>query len=704
MWVSSLMRNFFFADAKGEKNIRISYFLLSLAGFAAVIFFVNKDIIFEFDMEKFKFIFFSFLSVAKCLIAAFVFFVAAYSVGNKILSLLKMHDLRGAERLLFSWGLGIGFLGYAFFFLSALQLAYTWAAYILLLIIFLIGYKDVKAVILGILRKKIEIDLEKDNLLEKLAAWLLAILFLAALVYVFSNLMNAGWDTFHQYLTFPDAYQQNHGLVYFPFHPHWGFPQLSEMIFLGGMLLGGLSVPFLLNYVFVLLGIWGLFHTFEKIHGRYNIWIISIVASMPLLIIFYIGYLKVEPLLFFYVVLAFVSARRIFLDPQSKKQYIVLSIFLGLLLAIKYTSIFFLASFFISFWIFRRKFDLTWKKMLYMAAIIFLVFSPWMVKNYIFYKSPLYPLLSGRDYFSEHVGANCHKYFVDTCKEDNFLVRGSDVLKMENQFLTNILLETKAFAVGDIFGITSTGPFIIIFLPWVIWIYFRNKDAYLRFLSVFSLVFLLIGILFFTGQVWYFLPLVVSYALALSYAWERKKDSKEFVFARYIILFWLLTMALALLLNARLFEDVRYIRGEVSFEEALANINKEEGSYGKYDLLEMSRYINDNILNKDTSKVIIYGFLDPQGYFIKNSFRSFIPDFYGYLFRCLSKNGEIYDNMKKLGVNYFIFDPGQYSNCRKPGYSQKFLTCQTKQDFKVFLEKHGQLIHTEGSYGLYLFK
>ena len=60
--------------------------------------------------------------------------------------------------------------------------------------------------------------------------------------------------------------------------------------------------------------------------------------------------------------------------------------------------------------------------------------------------------------------------------------------------------------------------------------------------------------------------------------------------------------------------------------------------------------------------------------------------------------------MKKLGVKYFIFNSGDYGVCTKGENDKRFIICQTRDNFKKFIEEHGELVHAEGSVLLYLLK
>jgi hypothetical protein len=686
-----------FREKEDKKILSIPLFTFIAILWLAVIFFVNIDIICKFNFDKIKFIYYSFVDITKALAITLLFFASSYAVGKKLLLFFKSTVFSEAEEVLLSLALGMGFWGNAFFLLGVLRLGYTWIAYGLVLAAIIGGWRDIRKIFFEMSRKKIEIPLARKRLLEKIAVLMLLILFLLIFIYSLSNLMSAGWDTLHQYLTFSDAYQKNHGLVYFQFHPQWGSPQLAEMIFFEGLLLGGIKIPFLMNYFFVLLGFWGFSQAVKKGGSKNNIWSLAILAGIPLLLSFQAGNLKVEGLLLFYSMIIFIIAQKLLLpEADRKKLWVLLALFLGLSMSIKYTSMFAIAGVVVAFWFLRKKVNFDWKKLFLMAMIIFAVFSPWLLKNVIYYKSPLYPLFTGKDYVASKLGINCGGYFLSACKEDVFFARQDEISRRGHRlmshipFWSNILIILRSSFSGDFDGMARIGPFFIIFLPVVFWSYFQKKEPYMKFLAIFALVYFVLGMIFFTGQVWYFMPGMTAYLLLVAYALPEKNAFAKLKLFKIIILTWLFISISIYAFNAKLYTDnIPYIQGEKNLEEVFSQDN----------LYKMSEYVNANILTKNNPRALIYGFTNPHGYFIKDSHKKFITDFYGHLFTCLSQDGRAYENMKKLGVTHIILYTGAYPFCA--GEDAKLFTCQAINNFRLFIDRHGELIHSEEQFSLY---
>ena len=686
-----------------KKEFMVPSFLLTASAFLFLVIYINNDIIINFEFKNLKYIPLTAFNLGKELLIITLFFSSAYCIGKKLLSFLLDDCFNNIENVLISIGLGIGFLGYYVFLISIFNFAYWYFIYPLIITSLAFGYKDITKIFSHFIKGKSKVTLKIKRFPEYAATVIITMLIMLTLICSFANLLSSGWDTFHQYLTFPEIYKENHGLTFFPFHPHWGFPQFGEMTFLAGMLLGGLATPFLINYFMIILGVSGLVSVFNKFGGKFNIWVISILIGMPLLIIFQSGYLKIESVLFFYLVLIFLVLQKIIFNPKSTKIWIIFSIFCGLLASIKYTSIFSIIGLALPLVVFRKKIGIEWKKLILMAAIVFVIFSPWMIKNYIYYQSPLYPLFSGNDRIKELTGADCNHSFKNSCKEDSFIFRNNQKLKTGNQILSNILLNTKSIFLGGYFDIANMGPFFAIFLPLIFWLLIKEKDIYIKILATFSFIFLILGTVLFNGQAWYFLPVIIPCSIIISYLFEKKLITERYPLIKLLIFLWI---SLDLLFFMSIYNpksEIAYIRGQKSLSAAVENKKyfNTENMHGWY---RMWRYINKKIISQNEQNGIVYGFMDTQGYFIKDSYKNFIPDFFGYAFSCLSKNGDAYVNMKKLGVGYFIFDSETDKLCKKDKNKEKFLICQTQKEFDNFIKEHAELVRKEGSIRLYKLK
>jgi hypothetical protein len=149
-------------------------------------------------------------------------------------------------------------------------------------------------------------------------------------------------------------------------------------------------------------------------------------------------------------------------------------------------------------------------------------------------------------------------------------------------------------------------------------------------------------------------------------------------------------------------EKKKFIRGEYDYAVAVSSYKNISGRSGRYEWYRAWDYINQQMKSGKTSG-IVYGFFDAQGYFIKDSHKNFIPDFYGYLFRCMDKDGDVYDKMKKIGVKYVL--AGKNTGlCEKKEDIDKFYDCQTQVRFREYIESHGEEVFREGEVYVYILK
>lgn len=631
------------------------------------------------------------------ILVVIVFFASAYVPGKRLTDILTGNALGIGRSLTLSLALGTGIWGYTVLILDLTGLAYPVAAWLLAIAAIAVDRKELGRLIRSI--ASLPISFPEKMRPEGVALSLVITLSLIAFVHSYSGLAAGGWDTFHQYLTFPSVYEQRHGLTDFPFHPHWGFPQLSEMIFQAGLLFGNERTAFLLNHCLIALGLLGFATEARKIAGRHFVWPLGILASVPLLLRFESGYLKAESVLFLFIIallsaFGFMAEKR----PHGYRPWILVGIMLGLLLSVKYTSLVFLVGTVGTVYIFRKTFLLNRKKAILSLLVCLLVFSPWLAKNAIRYGNPLHPILPGSDEVSERLGKSCHPYFIENSREDIFVTKHRELFSAEIPFASRIRLGILPFLNGDGFDITASGPFFIVFLPILMISFLRIREPYHRFLLLLSTSGFVLGLCSFSGQTWYLLPAMPPFTLALAYAWKRRATTRIPDTANVLVLLWLFFTVSMNLFSQGALESVRYARSEITLEEQLRISGKMCGNHRKYHLYRIWKDINTLIREHPDTDVVVYGFMDTQGFFIDRSDRHFIPDFFGSLFTCMSENGNVTEGMRKLNVSHILFESDPPSGCEPDDH---FATCRSFFLFRDFVASHGTLIREEGSFGLY---
>ncbi|MEI6649946.1 MAG: hypothetical protein WCL23_00760 [Candidatus Moraniibacteriota bacterium] len=684
----------------GNSDVSIGIPALSIAIIVIVMTVFNIDRIVSMDPTGLSAIPGFALDFLKSVSVVTLFLLSAYLVGDALLEYFMPRVFGKGEGGPISVAIGVGVSGYFILLIDLFGIAYPLTVFLSAIAIITLFRKRAKELLNSFMTKKLII---KPGLrTENVIAVILIMLTFLSFFLSYAGLAVGGWDTFHQYLVFPETYAKYHTLVPFPFHPHWGFPQLSEMIFEEGLLLGDTRTPFLLNFAFITLGFIGFAVTAKKIAGKSFVWPLAAFASVPLLLRFWSGYLKVESILFLFVAALFMLLWKIARRKESSDgkfgPWVLVAIMLGLMLSVKYTSFFIGAALAASLILFHRSFDFDWKKAVLVAGISMIFLSPWLIKDQLYYGNPLYPALQGNDPVSEKLGTNCQASFIQICNEDNFVNRRPEMFQKDSVHLSSAFLTTRPFIMGDGSDITSTGPFFMLFLPLLWWLLFRTKDPFLRFLISFSAIFLALGVYFFTGQTWYLLPMMFPFMLALAYAWKESEGTIINAMSRSLIFLWIFFLLTVNIFSSGTVELAKYARSGSGLGYALQEIGKICGDQRRRDAYLAWQDVNDLISKRDGESTVVYGFMDPQGYFIKDSFRHFIPDFFGYLYTCISKNGDIGDGLKKLGVTHVLFDAAAPSGCLQ---NDVFLTCRAYFGFRDFISTHGTLVKKEGSFELY---
>ena len=394
------------------------------------------------------------------------------------------------------------------------------------------------------------------------------------------------------------------------------------------------------------------------------------------------------------------------MSADKSRPFLLLAVFLGISLTIKYTSVFFIFSTVLAVIIFKDKLEIGFKKLFLLAGVILLLFLPWGLKDIFYYGNPVYPIFAGNDFCQKELGIQCHANLIENSNEDVLLMNGNHWMKADNQIFSNIKLLGATLA-GNGFSINSFGPWILIFLPLLPLFYFRIKSDFVRAVYLMSAIYSILWLIFMSGQAWYLLPAIVGYLIILGYIFEKHFDLVRFKQMKSLIAIWGFLVMFIIFSPGILNERMLYAKGEISIEQAWSGIadktKNNPGNYNPTDSLKMNYFINQNIIGKGSGK-LIYSFIDPQGYFIKDSYKNFIPDFFGYLFGCIYQNGDAYGKLKKLGVGYVLADASYFGECNFEN-KDEFKTCVAQQHFADFVRENNlSIVHREGGIILYELK
>ena len=196
------------------------------------------------------------------------------------------------------------------------------------------------------------------------------------------------WDALAYHLTLPKLYAQAHGVRIDADILFSGMPQITEMLYTAATLMRGAMAAQTLGWCFGFILALGLAaHTAELLGDRAGVLAPAILFS-ALTIAYELGWAYAD-LLLMLIALALLIALR-------QWQSILLSgVLAGLAMGCKYTAVLIplAAVGVISLYSGVQKWGARIRQVAAFGAVVFAVFAPWLIKNWLVAGSPVYPLL-----------------------------------------------------------------------------------------------------------------------------------------------------------------------------------------------------------------------------------------------------------------------------------------------------------------------
>ncbi len=190
------------------------------------------------------------------------------------------------------------------------------------------------------------------------------------------------WDSLVYHLTGPKFYLRS-GKINYPLDlPYLGFPQLVEMLFTWGIALTGERTAAVIHWFY---GLLAAFIGFGFSDSPYLVG--ALIFSAPTAFVL-AGWPYVDIALLVYVTLAF-EALEFYRETGSLKWLILGGVMAGFALSVKYTAVIVpIAGFFVLVLASRPK-----KYAILFPLTAFILFSPWLIKNFALMGDPFYPFL-----------------------------------------------------------------------------------------------------------------------------------------------------------------------------------------------------------------------------------------------------------------------------------------------------------------------
>lgn len=610
-------------------------------------------------------------------------FLLACAFGSTLLQAINIRAVSGPLEWAISLGLGLAALSLGTFFIAVMQQANLYAVAGMLFLILYFSRQELLRLCALLLQKRIRLSCST----ETWWLWILWTFILSMFIFEFilntATVLRADYDAFHQYLTFPMEYLKHGGFTTFLWHPSWGFPQLGEMLFLLTAIMFGHSGPFLANYGLMLILITIIFQAMNTAKpSPVRHWLTACIASSPTLLALGSGALKIEMAFYVYCLLLLVVARDLIAQDHlvSFKDWrvsMLCGIFLGILLSIKYTAFFVALAFFLAAWMVSQKKIAFFKRAFGVLGVAFLVMSPWLIKNWVVYKSLLYPITPGQDQLFLETGKICSQYFKQYATHDVILGFSKEIHQFGLPIVDN--LQIFFFSIIRVHlseSMLFPGVWVAICLSIAVLAcsHWKSIDTYGGFLLLFMFLFFVGWSFSLLGGMWYLFPIWLALALFVS---ERTLNAptKRILMAVAIcsvLIGWFSSWHSS---TTAIYWDSKHL----STPELMAITRAGGASMPAYE------QIND-LLQSDVSAKI-YSFQDPLGYFINDSSKRFVLDYYGEKIRCLGNNAEVKQSLKDLGVKYILADIHRKHLCENMPNSERNEICRSIDRFESFIEE-----------------
>jgi len=210
------------------------------------------------------------------------------------------------------------------------------------------------------------------------------------------------WDALTYHLTLPKLYAQAHGVRIDTDILFSGMPQIAEMLYTAATLMRGAIAAQTLGWCFGLILTFGLAaYTSELLGERAGILAPAILFS-ALTISYELGWAYADLLLMLIALALLIVLRRWRLSGQAK--WLVPSgVLAGLAVGCKYTGglVPLAAVGAIALYSGERRWSARVRQVAVFGSIAFVVFAPWLVKNWLITGSPTYPMLIPAGYMDQ---------------------------------------------------------------------------------------------------------------------------------------------------------------------------------------------------------------------------------------------------------------------------------------------------------------
>jgi len=567
-----------------------------------------------------------------------------------------------------------------------------------------------------------------SSLIYFILAGLIAVLIVS--IILLSSVPPVCRDSLTHHLAVPKLYLNHGGMHEIPSVIFSYYPMNLELLYLIPLYFGNDIVPKYIHFVFALLTAFLVYGYLKKRTDRiFALFGALFFLSIPVIV-------KLSITVYVDLGLIFFSTGSIiylfkWIQSEFKLKHLVVSaLFCGLALGTKYNAliVFFLLSMFVMFAYSRfshnegkqpgpiRKSSTVSLKALFFGAlyifIVLLVFSPWMTRNYVWTKNPVYPLY--QDFFNR---INAGPVPVEQDRDDNSIVQP----KKDNRdkewspfairriiynesLMQTILVPIRIFFEGEDnnpkYFDGKLSPLLFI-LPFFAFLRIKQDNSVIRLekeiLLLFSILFIIFAFVKTDMRIRYIAPvippLVILSVMGLYNVFSLLSARISFFSGRILSVCFFFFFAIVISTNAgyvvgqfRYVNPIGYLSGKVSRDEYIEKYRPEYAAI---------KYANNNL--SEDAKILCF-FLGNRRYY---SDREVFFD-ETILMNSLKRSAKpeiIVSDMKKKGITHLVLWFDMFN---------KWANNNFNEDERILLDRffkeNTALLFSKGGYGLFELK
>jgi len=530
-------------------------------------------------------------------------------------------------------------------------------------------------------------------------------------------------DALTHHLAVPKLYLENGGIYEIPELIFSYYPMNLDLLYLIPLSFGNDIVPKFIHFSFALMTAWLIFSYLKKrIDTYYAFFGVLLFLSLPVII-------KLSFTVYVDLGLIFFSTASIicllkWIEKDFKIKYLVISaIWCGLALGTKYNGLvlLFLLTLFVPFIYLRSIHDKTasqGKAISYSAIFMFvslIVFSPWMIKNYIWTDNPIYPLYDNLINDDKDISnKNIASHLTDSTRNTSNTVSKKAKDRWGPFAIRKIVYgekwwETAAIPVRVFFQGKDNNPKLfdgrlnpyLFFLTFFAFLNFKGQSneskTDKKILLTFALLFLLYAFVQTDMRIRYIAPiippLVILSVLGLheiitvihkKYSENTRAILKGCVFA--IVVFLLSFNIFYIIGQFRIVQPMSYICGRVGRDEYIEKYRPEYATIN---------YANHNI---PANAKILCLFLGNRGYYFDREI-TFSFDLASKVVFQEGSSDKILVDLERRRITHILVRYDLYNNWLQDNYNNR-----EKEVINKFFKKHTNLILSKNGHGLYRVK